>query len=51
MDAKTKGLPDRLREHADEHQAESDADGDDWTLYGRREGRMAQDLRLSGKSG
>jgi hypothetical protein len=45
MDAKTKGLPDRLREHADEHQAESDAEGDDWTLYGMREGRMAQDLR------
>jgi hypothetical protein len=45
MDAKTKGLLRRLREHADEHQAESDAEGDDWTLYGMRERRMAQDLR------
>ena len=41
----TNDLPARLREHAAEHQAERDEDADEASLYGRRHGRIAQDLR------
>lgn len=45
IDNPSDDLQARLLKHADEHASEAEEDGDEWTLYGRREARLAQDLR------